>query len=125
MLEPRREAVGAAERAVARLAEGYELRLQAQVRQLERLLAAEAWVEATRVAHDLAGEAGTLGWPLISAAARSLRSVLEQPAGAGRVAAASLHVASMRLMVAEGYKGDHPAGRRLVGELAHLSMWLR
>jgi hypothetical protein len=120
-------AVRCADIAVEELAEGYEARLAAEVKALDeafRAMRRESALDSKRLfvfAHTLRGEAGTYGYPLISAIGNTLASFLDRRAalGAADIEVVESHVNALRATVARKVKGDGgEIGAQLVEGLA-------
>lgn len=76
-----------------------------------------------RLAHDMKGQGGTFGFPLLSEIGASLCRLTadREYAGETEFRALAAHVAAARRALAEGIAdGDSPSGRELLGELRGL-----
>jgi HPt (histidine-containing phosphotransfer) domain-containing protein len=117
------EAVADAERDLGHMVEAY---LAWAVADLERLDAAcraraPAREELYRLAHDMKGQGGTVGYPLISAIGASLCRFLEGRPTLDRaaLAVARRHVDALRTVIASRLSGDGGArGAELIQRLA-------
>ncbi|WP_197312908.1 Hpt domain-containing protein [Methylobrevis albus] len=77
-----------------------------------------------RAAHDIKGQAATLGFPLVGVLAGSLCALLDEPADPGAVPAVLIeqHVAGLKAMVREDVRNeDDPVATQLVGELSRVT----
>lgn len=118
-----------AEHALKLLEEEFDNWIDAELLVLEkrrataRISGAAADFEALyRAAHDIRGQAATLGFPLVGEVADGLCSMLDA-VGAEAVPQSAIdhHVETMRAMVREDVRGrDHPLGLALVQRLAEL-----
>jgi chemotaxis protein histidine kinase CheA len=76
-----------------------------------------------RAAHDIKGQAGTLGYPLVGGVAASLCHLIEHvDAATLPLTLVGQHVDAVRAMVAEtGQKEDNPTARAIVDRLADVT----
>lgn len=110
------EAIEVADTAVAELAANYPQRAGEKVSELDRALKAlpvsgearEAIEALFDIAHDLRGESGTFGFPLATAIAKNLCSVLEDKNQTSEPLreAVRVHIGSLKLVLSEPIKGD-------------------
>lgn len=110
------EAIKVADTAVAELATNYPQRAGEKVSELDRALKAlpvsgearEAIEALFDIAHDLRGESGTFGFPLATAIAENLCSVLEDKSQTSEPLreAVRVHIGSLKLVLSEPIKGD-------------------
>jgi chemotaxis protein histidine kinase CheA len=79
--------------------------------------------EMRRIAHDLKGQGTTMGWPLVSAIARSLSAILAEGAAGPHVTAAiDTHLAALQAVVGAGMRDETtPAAIELVRGLEKVS----
>ena len=120
-------AVRRADVAVEELAEDYEARLTAEVKAFDEVFRAmrrEGALDRGRLfdfAHTLRGEAGTYGYPLVSAIGNTLACFLDRRAAleAADVEVVESHVNALRAAVGRKVKGDGgEIGAQLVEGLA-------
>ena len=71
-------------------------------------------------AHDLKGQAATLGWPIIELVACSLEAAIRTGDKTHFEEAARVHVDCMRLCLASNIRIPSPAAARFLEELAAL-----
>ncbi len=110
------EAIKVADTAVAELATNYPQRAGEKVSELDRALEALPVSGEARdsiealfdIAHDLRGESGTFGFPLATAIAENLCSVLEDKSQTSEPLreAVRVHIGSLKLVLSEPIKGD-------------------
>jgi hypothetical protein len=77
-----------------------------------------------RIAHDLKGQGASMGWPLVSAIARSLSAILAEGGAAGPhvTAAIDTHLAALQAVVGAGMRDETtPAAIELVRGLEKVS----
>ena len=120
-------AVRCAEVAVEDLADGYEARLQAEVSAFDeafRAMRREGALDNRRLfafAHSLRGEAGTYGYPLVSAIGNTLARFLDARGALkpGDLEIVESHVNALRAVAGRKVKGDGgEIGAQLVEGLA-------
>lgn len=123
-------AVRRADVAVEELAEDYEARLAAEVKAFDeafRAMRREGALDRVRLfafAHTLRGEAGSYGYPLVSAIGNTLACFLDRRAAldAADVEVVESHVNALRAAVGRKVKGDGgEVGLQLVEGLAALA----
>ena len=118
----REQAIAEAEAVIEQYKESYGARLERHLADLRSALHSHDVTTLTRVANLLKGEAGTMGWPLVSQAAGWLRQVLDAERDAMDIAAVTLFVQSLERMVADQMVGEPPEGIVLVKELHALAL---
>ena len=69
------------------------------------------------LAHNVKGEAGTMGWPLVSQSAGWLRQVIEQPGTSPDPEVVSVFLQSIRRLSEPDLVGESKEGVRLIKEL--------
>ncbi len=128
-VESQADVVVRAESALQRLSREFDAWMNAELERLEEARRAlsddpgrEALASLYRSAHDLRGQAATLGFPLAGEIADGLCSLMER---LGETAPPQTivdkHVASIRAIVRENAKSrDHPLGCELTEMLANL-----
>lgn len=135
VLSPREAArfdpVKAAEAALAKLSEDFDDWMASEALTLSRAfaevqehgLSEERCDTLFRAAHDIKGQAGTLGYPLVGAVAGSLCYLMEHVAReALPMTLIAQHVDAVRAMVAEmTQQEDNPTARALVERLADVT----
>jgi len=130
---PLSKAIAAAEAAVAELAQDYAQRASEQVAELDGAFAAlpaaahpRAAIEALfTMSHNIRGEGGTFGFPLATAVAASLCSILEgrNRADETLLEAIAVHIDSLKLVVSTPIAGDGGAqGAELMAGLRKVSL---
>ena len=90
------DAINAAEREITRLTEDYPKHLYAMLSEMEGAAKNAQWDRVLVMAHDIKGQAATLGQPVIGEIARSLQESLETPARDLFAESVRLHLASLR-----------------------------
>jgi len=116
-------AIAQAEAAVAALAADYRNWVRADLAQLQ-----EAWEKASAgtegrrthldamftTAHNIKGQAGTFGYPLVGRIAGSLCAYLRRAESAADLNILAAHVEALRAILANGVSGDGgPLGREI------------
>lgn len=130
---PLSEAIAAAEQAIADLAKDYRQRLSEKVAELDHAFAALPTADGTRAAieglfamsHNIRGEGGSFGYPLATAVAESLCTVLEdrERIDATLLEAIQVHVDSLKLVAYVPIEGDGGAqGAELLAGLQKVSV---
>ena len=119
------EALLRAERAIASLAKDYlDWAAQDTIRLDAALRAAQA-PEADRgsalhqlflVAHDMKGQGGTFGYPLVSRIGDSLCRLIERTGGEANLKVVAAHVEAIRAVLANRVEGDDDATGRQIAE---------
>lgn len=110
------EAIEAAETAVAELAKDYPQRAGEKLSDLERAFAAmpasgeaRGPIEAVfAIAHEIRGEGGAFGFPLVTAIAANLCEILEDKDQVDEQLheAIGVHISSLKLVLSEPLKGN-------------------
>lgn len=110
------EALEVADTAVAELATNYPQRAGEKVSELDRAFEALPASGDARgsiaalfdIAHDIRGEGGSFGFPLVTAIAENLCRVLEDKSQASESlqAAIRVHIGALKLVLSEPIKGD-------------------
>ncbi|MDH3239311.1 MAG: Hpt domain-containing protein [Alphaproteobacteria bacterium] len=98
----------------------YPKHLEATFTEMAALAAAENWDALHVAAHDLKGQAGTCGWPIIGLVARSLDAALKTGDEAHFPDAAKVHLACMRLCLGASIQSPNPAIEKFLQELDDL-----
>ncbi len=98
----------------------FPMHLETTFAEMDRSARAGQWVEIQIAAHDLKGQAATLGWPIIGLVARSLEAALKTGDKTNFEKAARVHVDCMRLCVASNIRKPVPMAARFLEELADL-----
>ncbi|SRR5690606_36841309 len=110
----------AEEWAPAAIAEMYEALVAAR---RDRLARRSNFDRIYRLAHDMKGQGGTFGFPLLTELGESLCRLTagREDAGDGEFALVRAHIDAARTIVIERIDGDGgEAGRKLLAELRHL-----
>lgn len=85
---------------------------------LEAAVASADREKVTQLAYQIKGRAGTVGWPLISAAANALAKLMERcPNMALDDESVTVHTDTLNLLFRDGMEGEDPRGQPLVREL--------
>lgn len=110
------EALEVADTAVAELATNYPQRAGEKVSELDRAFEAlpasgdarDSIAALFDIAHDIRGEGGSFGFPLVTAIAENLCRVLEDKSQASESlrAAIRVHIGALKLVLSEPIKGD-------------------
>jgi len=110
------EAIKVADTAVTELAANYPQRAGEKVSELDRAFEALPVSGEARepiealfdIAHDIRGEGGTFGFPLVTAIADNLCKTLDDKSQASKPlrAAVHIHIGSLKLVLSEPIKGD-------------------
>lgn len=117
-----REMLERADAAVESMADDYEVRLIADLAELDNAISSGDREQTLTLAHTIAGQAGTFDWPLISQAAGWLRRLLEEKDTIELSGPeVSVFSESLKLMHREEMKGERPDGLTLIRQL-HLIM---
>lgn len=113
---PLSEAIEAAEAAVAELPQDYPQRAGEKVSKLDRAFEAlpasgearESVETLFAIAHEIRGEGGDFGFPLVTAIAANLCAILENQNQADKPLreAIRVHIDALKLVVTEPIKGD-------------------
>ncbi len=118
----REEAIANAHTAIDECSENYRTRLEHHLGELRQALQNRDKASLTRVANDLKGEAGTMGWPLVSQAAGWMRQLLDAEPETVDILSNSLFVQSLERMVADDMTGESAEGVELVKQLYALAI---
>ena len=118
----RDQAIADADTVIAEFKQTYDARLGSHLNGLRNALENRDVADMVAIANDLKGEAGTMGWPLVSQAAGWLRQVLDARPDAMDIPAVTLFVHSLERMVADGMVGEPPDGVVLIKELYALAV---
>lgn len=107
-----------AEKALEKAKEDYSSKLEED---LDELLAAVASDDREKVIHlsyRIKGRAGTVGWPLVSAAANAMAKLMERcPDMALGDESVTVHIDTLNLLFRDGMEGEDPRGQPLVRAL--------
>ena len=110
-------AIRAAETAIEEIKEEYPARLHGHIEAMEAAADAGDLDRLATLAHDVKGEAGTMGWPLVSQSAGWLRQVIEQPDTSPDPEVVSVFLQSIRRLSEPDLEGESKEGVRLIKEL--------
>lgn len=119
------DAIKAAEREINKLTEDYPQHLLAVLDEMEVAAAAAQWDRILVMAHDIKGQAATLGWPVIGEMAKSLQASLESPAQYLFAESVRLHLASLRFCLHKRLCAESRNAARLLGDLRILTGTMR
>ncbi len=98
----------------------YPKHLEATFTEMAALAAAENWEALHIAAHDLKGQAGTCGWPIVGLIARSLDAAFKTGDSAHFADAAKVHLDCMQLCLRSSIQSPNPATEKFLGELDDL-----
>lgn len=113
-------AIAEAERQIKALASTYPQHLSSVTSELDTLAQAGDWAAIGVIAHDIKGQAATVGWPLLGDIARSLQRCLDSAATKLYGEAVALHVAAIRVCLSKGIADHGTEGDRLLTDLIAL-----
>lgn len=116
------DAINAAEREITRLTEDYPKHLYATLSEMEGAAKNSQWDRVLVMAHDIKGQAATLGQPVIGEIARSLQESLETPARDLFAESVRLHLASLRFCLHNNVCSENPEASRLLKDLRTLTI---
>jgi HPt (histidine-containing phosphotransfer) domain-containing protein len=119
------QAIAEAEKQIRSLADQYPDHVITMLNYAERLLQAGNWSAVATMAHDIKGQAATVGWPILGIIARSLQACIEIAPGQRVEEIIRLHLASMRYCVSHGLKApSQKGGEVLLADLDDLRIHL-
>jgi HPt (histidine-containing phosphotransfer) domain-containing protein len=98
----------------------YPKHLETTFAEMKRSARSRQWMDIRIAAHDLQGQAATLGWPIIGLVACSLEAAIRTGDKTHFEEAARVHVDCMRLCLASNIRIPIPAAARFLEELAAL-----
>jgi HPt (histidine-containing phosphotransfer) domain-containing protein len=113
----RDQAIARADAMLESILADYPKVLEATLTDMTALAAAEEWDALHVAAHDLKGQAGTCGWPIIGLIARSLDAAFKTENAALFADAAQIHIAGMRLCLGASIQSSTPAMEKFLAEL--------
>ncbi len=114
-------AIKEAEAALIPFKENYATRLKSHLAQMQEALETEDFATLAILANNLKGEAGTMGWPLVSQAAGWMRQLLEAEKDEPDLPAITLFVQALAHMFAEKMVGEAEQGVVLIKQLYALA----
>lgn len=114
------QAIAEAEKQIKALASNYPRHIAITMSDLEDHAKAEDWAAVGVMAHDIKGQAATVGWPLLGDIARSLQRCLDSSATELYGEAVALHIAAVRLCLSRGIADYGVEGERLLADLIAL-----
>lgn len=117
MVHSRNAAILEAEKALEQIKAEYPTRLRDTLATMQAAADAGDFGKLATVAHDLKGEAGTVGWPLVSQAAGWLRQALEADDGDPDPRVVAVFMQSIRRLAEPDLAGETADGIRLIKEL--------
>lgn len=115
------DAINAAEREITKLTEDYPKHLHAILSEMEGAAKNAQWGQVLVMAHDIKGQAATLGQPVIGEIARSLQTSLETPAHDLFAESVRLHLASLRFCLHNNVCAENPEASLLLKDLRILT----
>jgi len=119
------DAIAAAEHEINKLTDDYPRHLLAALDEVENAAKASQWDQICVMAHDIKGQAATLGWPVIGEMAHSLQESLETQAQGLFAESVRLHLASLRFCLHHQLCTADREAARLLGDLRSLADTMR
>lgn len=119
------DAIAAAEREINKLTDDYPRHLLAALDEVENAAKASQWDKICVMAHDIKGQAATLGWPVIGEMAHSLKESLGTQARSLFAEVVRLHLASLRFCLHHQLCTADREAARLLGDLRTLTDTMR
>lgn len=119
------EAIAAAERKISKLIDDYPRHMLAVLDEMQAAADKGAWDRVHLMAHDIKGQAATVGWPVLGAMAHSLQDSLESDAEGMFAESVRLHLASLRYCLNNRLAEVDREGARLLGDLRVLTTAMR
>jgi HPt (histidine-containing phosphotransfer) domain-containing protein len=113
----RDQAIARADAMLESVLADYPKHLEATLAEMAALAQARDWDALHVAAHDLKGQAGTCGWPIIGLIARSLDGAFKTGNAALFADAAEIHLAGMRLCLGASIQSATPEMQNFLGEL--------
>lgn len=110
-------AIRDAEKALDEIKIDYPARLGAILAAMQAAADARDFKKLETLAHDLKGEAGTMGWPLVSQASGWLRQLLEKQISKPDTRIVDVFIWSIHRLSEPGMSGETEHGIRLIKEL--------
>ena len=112
------ELVGRAEKALQEAKKDYSTKLEEDLKELEAAVAADDRDKVVNLSYQIKGRAGTVGWPLVSAAANAMAKLMERcPDMALGDESVTVHIDTLNLLFRDGMEGEDPRGQPLVRAL--------
>ena len=112
------ELVERAEKVLQEAKKDYSSTLQDDLDALDAAVASDDREKVVNMAYQIKGRAGTVGWPLVSAAANALAKLLERcPDMALDEESVAVHTDTLALLFRDGMDGEDPRGQPLVRAL--------
>lgn len=118
-------AIAAAEQRLSQLVEHYPRHVASVLDEMERAAAGGNWESVRVMAHDIKGQAATVGWPILGAIAESLQRSLESDAAGLFTEATRLHIQSTRYCVGHRISQMGAEGDLLLADLRALTAAMR
>ncbi len=107
-----------AEKVLEEAKKDYGDTLEADLAALDEAVAEDDREKVVKMAYQIKGRAGTVGWPLVSAAANALAKLLERcPDMALNEESVAVHTDTLGLLFRDGMEGEDPRGQPLVRAL--------
>lgn len=112
------ELVARAEKVLVEAKKDYDNTLADDLSALDEAVASDDRKKVVHLAYQIKGRAGTVGWPLVSAAANALAKLLERcPDMALSEESVAVHTDTLGLLFRDGMEGEDPRGQPLVRAL--------
>lgn len=112
------ELVERAEKVLVEAKKDYSTRLEEDLSELEAAVTADDRDRVVHLSYQIKGRAGTVGWPLVSAAANAMAKLMERcPNMALGDESVTVHIDTLNLLFREGMEGEDPRGQPLVRAL--------
>jgi len=116
----RDQAIARADAMLESIFADYPNHLKATLSEMAEMAAAENWQTLRVAVHDLKGQAGTCGWPLIGLVARSLDAAFKTEDEPNFAEATKVHLDCMRLCLEMSIQAPNPAMEPFLRELEGL-----
>lgn len=112
------ELIARAEKVLLKAKKDYANTLEDDLSDLDAAVAGDDREKVVNLAYRIKGRAGTVGWPLVSAAANALAKLLERcPDMALDEESVTVHTDTLGLLFRDGMEGEDPRGQPLVRAL--------
>lgn len=119
------EAIAKADSAIEELAQDYPKHLLKTLDEMTALAREENWAELAIAAHDLKGQAATVGWPIVGLMAKSMDAAFGIDCPSHYPKAAEFHIDSMRICLAQKLDTSSDHAWRLLDALEKLVLSMR
>jgi len=117
MTMSRTEAIGKAEKVLEAIKTDYPPHMLRTIAEMDNAFETRNYDQLTFLSHELKGEAGTFGWPLISQAAGWLRQLLENRGAELDDEIYKIFLDSLHQLSAPDLAGENEAGVCLIKQL--------